>query len=129
MDFKRRSLLGILVLFVTSTIILCVRLVVEQPSSATQTYTFGSATLSFETNRTRVWQIGDCVNLRWNTANIQAIYLNRMPTVGQREMLRHVLCRARIERGRARLRAVALGLCGRRLSGARRTAAPEQHQR
>jgi len=86
MVFKRRTLFGFLVLLVMYTIILCVRLVVEQPSPTVQNYIFGNATLSFETDRTRVWQIGDCVNLRWNTENIQAIYLNRLPTVGQREI-------------------------------------------
>jgi hypothetical protein len=38
-----------------------------------QAFVFGDAKLTFETDHVAVWQIGDCVNLRWNAALVSRL--------------------------------------------------------
>lgn len=82
MVIHRRSLLGCLFLILTAIIFVVARALVEQPSPAQRTYTFDDATLYFETDRTTVWQAGDCVTLHWQVENISEIYWSQGPTVG-----------------------------------------------
>jgi hypothetical protein len=87
MNFSRSTLLGLLLSLLSIVIIGFVRVLAEQPSPAQKTIIIGETTMYFETDRKLVWREGDCVNLYWNVEHIQAIYLNRMPTVGNRTMI------------------------------------------
>lgn|GEM_PF-1383941 len=66
--------------------LIAARVWVEQPAPARQSYAFGDASLTFSTDRTTVWQQGDCVTLRWESERIREIHIDQVPTVGVREM-------------------------------------------
>jgi len=59
-----------------------VRLRVAQPLRVAQIDTLGDVSLYFETDRTTVWGVGDCVTLHWDISPIKAIYWSNGPTVG-----------------------------------------------
>lgn len=55
---------------------------VLSPGSATIQEDYGDSKVLFRSSRPWVIQHGDCVTLTWESAGIQAIYLNDTPTVG-----------------------------------------------
>ncbi len=77
-----RTLLGWISLGLALVIFLIVRITVEQPAPEKQIIPVGDTSLLLETDRTAVWQEGDCVTLHWQIEGIRAIYWSLGPTTG-----------------------------------------------
>src|SRR5260221_7922603 len=78
---NRRILVGCLCIAIAIAIIVAMRIRVEQISLEQQDFTFDQATLHFETDRSQVWQEGDCVTLRWHAENIASITWSKGATI------------------------------------------------